>query len=47
MQKIIFTAHCLLNTASKVVLFQEGEMAAEEALRRRFLSEAIARGVHR
>ena len=45
MQKIIFTAHCLLNTASKVVLFQEGEMAAEEALRRRFLSEAIARGV--
>ena len=39
MQKIIFAAHCLLNTAAKVVLYEKEDMAAEETLRRRFLSK--------
>ncbi len=45
MQKILFVAHCVLNTASKVVMFADEEMASEEALRRRFLQEAIDSGV--
>ncbi|WP_367924733.1 CD3072 family TudS-related putative desulfidase [uncultured Ruthenibacterium sp.] len=45
MQKIIFTSHCLLNTAAKVVLYNEDEIAAEEALRRRFLKKALEQGV--
>ena len=34
MQDIIFVSHCVLNTASKVVMYNEAEMAAEEELRR-------------
>ena len=45
MQKILFVSHCILNTASKVVMFSEAEMEAEEALRRRFLDKAINSGV--
>ena len=45
MQKILFAAHCILNTAAKVVMFSDEEMAAEEALRRRFLQEAIDSGI--
>lgn len=45
MQKIVFTSHCLLNTAAKVVLYRQDEIAAEEALRRRFLSAAVERGI--
>lgn len=45
MQNIIFTAHCLLNTASKVVLYEQEDIDAEEALRRRFLAKAIGQGV--
>lgn len=45
MQKVLFVAHCVLNTASKVVMYNEEEMAAEEALRRRFLSRALEQGV--
>ncbi|MEG1887325.1 MAG: hypothetical protein RR177_04285 [Oscillospiraceae bacterium] len=45
MQNILFVAHCILNVSSKVVMFTESEMAEEEALRRRFLSEAIEKGV--
>ena len=41
MQKIIFTAHCLLNTASKVVLYNQQEIDAEEKLRRTFIHQAI------
>ena len=44
-QPIIFVAHCILNTAAKVVLYREEEMAAEEALRRRFVGTALERGV--
>ncbi|PKM73375.1 MAG: hypothetical protein CVU91_05470 [Firmicutes bacterium HGW-Firmicutes-16] len=45
MQKVLFVAHCVLNTASKVVMFSDEEMAEEEALRRRFLEAAISSGV--
>lgn len=44
-QPIVFVAHCILNTAAKVVLYQEDEMAAEEALRRRFVGQALEQGV--
>lgn len=45
MQKILFVSHCILNVASKVVLFNNNEIAAEEALRQRFLLSAIDKGV--
>lgn len=45
MLKILFVAHCVLNTASKVVMYNEAEMAAEEALRQRFVQKAIMDGV--
>ncbi len=45
MQNILFVSHCVLNTASKVVLYDKDEMEAEEALRRRFLQEAVLKGV--
>ncbi len=44
-QKILFVAHCILNTASKVVMFDDAEMAAEEKLRRRFVHAALDAGV--
>lgn len=45
MQDIIFVSHCVLNIASKVVMYNEAEMAAEEDLRRRFVSKAVSQGV--
>ena len=45
MQKILFVAHCVLNTSSKVVMFSDSEMAAEESLRRQFLEAAINSGI--
>lgn len=45
MQDIIFVSHCVLNTASKVVMYNEAEMAAEEELRRKFVSRAVSGGV--
>ena len=45
MKKIIFVSHCILNTASKVVLYDKEEMDSEEALRKRFLQKAIANDV--
>ncbi len=45
MQKILFVAHCVLNTASKVVMYNESEMAAEEALRVDFVKKALLSGV--
>lgn len=38
---MIFVSHCILNTASKVVLFNDKEIIAEEILRKRFLNLAI------
>ncbi len=45
MKKILFVSHCILNTASKVVLYNKEEIDAEEDLRLRFLSKAIASGI--
>ncbi|MDR0587227.1 MAG: hypothetical protein LBG26_08315 [Treponema sp.] len=44
-QKILFVAHCVLNTASKVVMYNNEEIAQEEALRRRFVHAALDSGV--
>lgn len=44
-QKIIFVAHCVLNTASKVVLYDSESIAAEEALRIQFLDRCLHQGV--
>jgi predicted secreted protein len=44
-KKILFVAHCILNTASKVVMYDDGEMAREEALRRRFVLGAVEGGI--
>ena len=45
MQKIVFVSHCILNTASKVVLYNQEEMDAEEALRKKFMHIAIDRDI--
>ncbi len=41
MQKIVFVSHCILNVASKVVMYNKEEMDKEEALRKEFLKKAI------
>ena len=41
MKKIVFVAHCILNIASKVVMYDKEEMDAEEALRKEFMHKAI------
>jgi len=41
MKKIVFVSHCILNIASKVVLYNQEEMDAEEALRKKFMHQAI------
>lgn len=45
MKKIIFVGHCILNTASKVIMFNEEEMAAEEKLRRQFVRKALSNDI--
>jgi predicted secreted protein len=40
-QKILFVSHCILNIASKVVMYNDEEMAREESLRRRFVHAAL------
>ena len=45
MKKIIFVSHCILNTASKVVLYNQEEIDAEENLRIKFLNKAISNGI--
>lgn len=45
MKKIIFVSHCILNTASKVVLYDQQEIDAEEDLRVRFLNKALNAGI--
>ncbi len=41
MKKIVFVSHCILNVASKVVMYNKEEMDKEEALRKDFLNKAI------
>ncbi len=45
MQNILLVSHCLLNISAKVVLYEQDEIDAEEALRRKFLQKAIEKGV--
>lgn len=45
MKKILFVSHCILNTASKVVLYNKEEIEAEEDLRIKFINKAINNGV--
>lgn len=45
MRKIIFVSHCILNPASKVVMFNEEEMKAEEKLRKQFLHRSLENDV--
>ncbi len=41
MKKIVFVSHCILNVASKVVMYNQEDMDKEEALRKDFLNKAI------
>ncbi len=45
MRRIIMVSHCILNTASKVDLYDTASIEAEEALRIRFLSKAVESGI--
>ena len=45
MKKIIFVSHCILNTASKVVMYNQEEMDAEESLRLKFMQKVLEKGV--
>ncbi|HJD45560.1 MAG TPA: hypothetical protein H9909_01830 [Candidatus Mediterraneibacter norfolkensis] len=45
MNNILLVSHCILNTASKVVLYDKKEIEAEEDLRRKFVGEALRKGV--
>lgn len=45
MKQILFVSHCILNTAAKVVLYDQAEIEAEERLRRRFVGRALETGV--
>lgn len=41
MKKIIFTAHCILNTSAKVIQYNQEAVQAEEALRKQFMHKII------
>ncbi|WRS28851.1 hypothetical protein U6B65_06920 [Oscillospiraceae bacterium MB08-C2-2] len=45
MKKIIFVSHCILNTASKVELYNQEEIESEEALRLLFVKKALDKGI--
>lgn len=45
MKKVIFVSHCILNTASKVVLYNQQSIDAEEKLRLQFVSTALNNGI--
>ena len=45
MKKIDFVSHCILNTASKVVLYNREDIDAEEKLRPQFLQKALDKGI--
>jgi len=45
MKKVIFVSHCILNTASKVVLYNQEEIDAEEALRIKFMQKILDKGI--
>lgn len=41
MKKIVFVSHCILNTASKVIMYTPDEIHAEEELRKKFMHLSI------
>ncbi len=43
MKKIIFVSHCILNTASKVVLYNQTDMDAEENLQKNSCTKQLIR----
>lgn len=45
MQRILIVSHCILNTSSKVVLYDQKEVEEEERLRKYFLEKAIKEGI--
>ncbi len=45
MQKIVFVAHCVLNTASKVVMDESEDMLIESMARKNFLLKMIEKDV--
>lgn len=45
MKKIVFVSHCILNTAAKVVLYDQEEIDTEEALRKKFMYKIIDREI--
>ncbi len=45
MEKILFVAHCILNTASKVVMDENEDMQKETALRKKLLKMAIEKEI--
>ena len=45
MKKVLLVSHCILNTASKVVLYNQEEIDAEEDLRIKFLDKALKNGI--
>jgi len=45
MKKVIFVSHCILNTASKVVLYNQEEINAEEDLRIKFMTKLLNSGI--
>lgn len=45
MKKVLFVSHCILNTAAKVVLYNQEEIVAEENLRKQFMQKVIENGI--
>lgn len=41
MKRLLFVSHCILNTASKVVLYNRSEIDAEEKMRKSLLNYAV------
>lgn len=45
-KRIVFVSHCIINTASKVVKHDEVLCTSEEAVRKKFLLEAVEKNIH-
>ncbi len=45
MKNIVFVAHCILNTASKVDMYTQNEIDREEALRKQFVRKSLENSI--
>lgn len=45
-KKIVFVSHCIINTASKVMKYNEDIDTQEESVRKQFLMESIENNIH-